>query len=114
MQAFHLYQRAAAQGFIAAKTSLARCYRLGIGTKVSPTKAVAWYKQAAHSDSADPQALFELAWCYQSGFGINRDPIMAEQLYLKAMELGHGGAAQQLKQRPLDLRYSSDRVHYLA
>ena len=65
--AFRFFAIATGMGYLPATLRLARCYALGIGTKISRPDAHYWYKNAA--DSGYEDAYFPLAICYSRGIG---------------------------------------------
>lgn len=56
--------------------------------------AFGWYERAAKK--GDPDALYELALCYEEGEGTAPCPQKAGELFLKAAERGHVGAQFRL------------------
>jgi len=58
-------------------------------------KSVYWLQKAV--DGGNPYAMEELAWRYEFGVGVNRDPEKARELYSAASRLG-AVDAKQLRQ----------------
>lgn len=83
--ALSLYELAAKQGNAEASVKLGDVFFYGRGIQADYEKAVAKY-QAAH-DSRHPRAAFNLAWCYQNGFGVKqRDFHLAKRHYGSATD----------------------------
>ena len=81
-----LLRQAAERGYAPAQTYYGRSLKMGTGTPQDLPGAVEWFRKAAAQK--DPVAYFELAVCYQHGFGVERDLDQAESWYSKAYDAG--------------------------
>ncbi|MBR1646626.1 MAG: sel1 repeat family protein [Selenomonadaceae bacterium] len=113
-RAVQLYREAATNGNVIAQYRLACCYENGDGVQQDLNSAKKWYATAAangHSgselklaklggssyDSKDAQDLYQRGNEYFYGWnGRAVDKEIARQLYVKAANLGHVGAHNQL------------------
>src|SRR5436305_7004193 len=80
------YQKAAKNGNMAAKLSLANCYRLGKGVKKDEIKAFKYYEILAKQEIADAQ--HQLGNCFYNGIGTKIDKVQAKCWYEKAVNNG--------------------------
>lgn len=102
-RAEQLFRRAAEQGNSFAKHELknpAFQYQMGLGLlfgingfEKNEKQAIAWLNVAAQQDHADAQ--YRLGICLVDGIGIKRDVVLADQLFIRAIELGHPTAHDQ-------------------
>ena len=94
LRAFQLYEKAAHHEYPPAMYMLSTRYKLGIGTKKDPEKALGWLKLAA--DKAQVQACYDLAVIYYKGLdGASVDHTSAIK-YLKLAARRHHTEAQSL------------------
>ena len=63
--------------------------------KKDGAKAVDWYRKAA--DVGDPNAQFNLGYCYWTGDGVKKDTDEAVKWFRKAAEQGNALAIETLK-----------------
>ena len=83
-----------AQGDANAQAYPGRNYTHGWeGFPCDPKRALHWFRLAAAQEQ--PSALFNLAWLYDAGEGVARDPAQAERLYARAAAAGHAGAIEE-------------------
>ena len=64
------------------------------------SKDIARVKHESHtkdSNQGEAEAQFNLAQCYDYGYGVPKDKAEAANWYRKAAEQGHGEAAEALK-----------------
>lgn len=94
-QAAEWLRKAADQNIPAAQTSLAQCYKLGIGLAKDEKKAVDWYRKAADQDDASAQ--YDLGKCYEDGIGMTKDEKQAIEWYRKAAAQEYAKALDALK-----------------
>ena len=85
-QSTELLRQAAERGYAPAQTYYGRSLKMGTGTPQDLPGAVEWFRKAAAQK--DPVAYFELAVCYQHGFGVERDLDQAEAWYRRAYDAG--------------------------
>lgn len=83
IEAMHLLEKSATQGYVPAQTTLAFI----LDSAERDAEAVHWYQQAAKHEDAD--ALFGLAGMYAKGEGTDKDPRKAGQLIQQAAQLEH-------------------------
>lgn len=83
IEAMHLLEISAAQGYLPAQTTLAFI----LDSAERDAEAVHWYQKAAKRQDAD--ALFGLAGMYAKGEGTDKDPHKAGQLIQQAAQLEH-------------------------
>jgi len=101
--ALQLLTKAAEANCFNAQAKLAKWYRDGTLIGRDPEKAFYWYKEAAKS--GDPETKCNLGWCFATGFGCTKNPILsatyfynaaaagvvaAQYNYAKCLELGNG------------------------
>ena len=94
-KAASLYQRAAAQGKVAASTRLAWMYEAGRGVERDLSKAAALFMQAAQAN--DPEAQFALAVMYRTGRGQPKDRAMFTQWLQKAAAQNYPAAVAAMQ-----------------
>lgn len=90
------YRRAAENGHSLGQSNYGRCLYYGIGTEKRWPEAVRWLAAAIDSNEANDGALYLLGICYYFGDGVNQDRARAVELYRRAAELDHAGAACEL------------------
>ena len=66
----------------------------GLGVKKYPAMAVHYFRKAA--DGGDPEAMFNLGYCYYNGNGVAEDRAQARELWRKAADAGHAYAKEVL------------------
>ncbi|CAF1142570.1 unnamed protein product, partial [Didymodactylos carnosus] len=79
------WNRAAVQGFHAARVKLGDYYFYGYGTEKSYEIAATHYKLAS-DQSPNPQAMFNLAYMHEKGLGLKKDIHLAKRFYDMAAE----------------------------
>ncbi|KAG0261028.1 hypothetical protein DFQ27_003170, partial [Actinomortierella ambigua] len=90
-EAFMWFQRAADGGIAYAQASLALLYVQGRGVEKNNDEALRWVTMAVAQGCPTGQAL--LGWMHENGLGgVERDDLMAEQLYRKAADQGSSTA----------------------
>lgn len=106
-EAVKWYRKAAEQGYAIAQITLASCYKKGQGVTQNHSEAVKWYRTAGSNkgrndtffletvewfrkaaEQGDPNAQFNLGWCYANGQGVTQDYSEAVKWYRKAAEQG--------------------------
>lgn len=90
------YKRAAENGHSLGQSNYGRCLYYGIGTEKKWPEAVRWLTAAIESSETNDGALYLLGICYYFGDGVNQDRKKAVELYRRAAELDHAGAACEL------------------
>lgn len=109
-QALDWYRKAAAQGHETAQAAVARLEAAGAGTTTAgPTSAddplaafnagdyaLAAKLWRAQADQGDSEAQFGLAYLYEQGLGVAKDPEQAVLLYRRAADQGHTMAQNNL------------------
>ncbi|OQV18486.1 Protein sel-1-like protein 1 [Hypsibius exemplaris] len=78
------WDRSAAQGHALARLKLGDYHYYGMGTEVDYEAAVNNYRQAESAPS--PQALFNLGYMHQRGYGVKQDLHLAKRFYDRALE----------------------------
>lgn len=96
------YRRAAENGSSLGQSNYGRCLYYGIGTDKKYSEAVKWLTAAIELSDTNDGALYLLGICYYFGDGVNHDRVKAVELYRRAAELDHGGAACELGQCYID------------
>ena len=87
-----------ARGHADAQAYLGRNYTHGWdGFPYNPKRALHWFRLAAAQEQ--PSALFNLAWLYDAGEGVARDPAQAERLYARAAAAGDAAAIEEMALR---------------
>ncbi len=79
-------EKAVAQDYAPAMTTLAAMYMFGDGVKVNGKKAVELLTRAI--ELGDGEALFVRGVCSEKGIGVEKDPVDAQSWYKKAAEKG--------------------------
>ncbi len=79
-------EKAVAQDYAPAMTTLAAMYMFGDGVKVNGKKAVELLTRAI--ELGDGEALFVRGVCSEKGIGVEKDPEDAQSWYKKAAEKG--------------------------
>lgn len=102
-KSFELFQKAAAQGHVAAQYMLGVMYELGKGVPKNDTKAIEWYEKAAAQGHANAQ--YNLGLIYYGGDGVPKDSTKAIEWLQKAAAQGDVNA-----QDFLDLLYEEGKV----
>lgn len=92
--AFRCYALASEMGHVSAYKGLARCFELGLGTKMDRRMAHKWYMNAV--EGGDRTALYPLALCYSRGIGTRFDFDTAVKLLSMAKRLGIDEAEAEL------------------
>lgn len=77
--------------------ALGWAYFTGTGVKRDRAKAVALYRVSARRGS--PEAMWNLALCYEEGTGVPRNMTRAKSWFKKAASLGHDDAIAVLSER---------------
>jgi TPR repeat protein len=85
-QALGWYLKAAEQGCVEAMNDIGIYYAQGIEVEKSAEEAFFWFKKACENES-DVGALYNLAKCYEIGFGTEVDLVEAKRLEKLADEL---------------------------
>ena len=88
------YGISAAMGYLPAHKELARCFELGIGTKIDRKMAFIWYGLAV--DGGDTDALYDLGRCYARGIGTHYNFERAAEVLTKAKRYGSSAAESEL------------------
>lgn len=86
VDAFSLFEKAAAYGDDTAQNWLGYCFYHGCGTSVDYGRAVKWFTAAAKAGNANAQDW--LGHCYECGHGVSRDKEKAKQWYKSAAAKG--------------------------
>ena len=94
VKAFEWYQKAAAQGNVAAQYNLGVMYDNGVGVPEDDVKAVEWYQKAAVQGAVYAQST--LGYMYSRGEGVNKDLVKAFEWYQKAAAQGNVAAQYNL------------------
>lgn len=63
------------------------------GVSKDPEKAIEWLREAA--DREHEEAIYELAICYENGWGVDEDEELAARFYVMAAGFGHWDAQYQ-------------------
>lgn len=85
------YTRSAAQQNTEALIKAGDYTYYGYGTEADPVKAVSYWTTAAESRRA-PLALWNLAWAYENGVGVEQDFHMAKRYYDMCLEIDNKAA----------------------
>ncbi|UQB42889.1 SEL1-like repeat protein [Thiomicrospira microaerophila] len=93
-KAAYWFEKAAQQGHIESKNSLALLYESGNGVDQDYQKAIYWYEQAAKKGHVNAQ--FKLALLYYNGQGVAQDFKQAFRWYEQAAKQGDAGAQNNL------------------
>jgi hypothetical protein len=68
------------------------CYYEGEGTEIYPTKCFKWAKVAA--EKSDVDSMWQCAWCYMNGEGVDQSTEQATHGYEKYLEFVDGEGAR--------------------
>ena len=90
---------------MAAKHSLANCYRLGKGVEKDEIKAFEYYENLAKLEFADAQ--HQLGNCFYNGIGTRVDVVQAECWYKKAVNNGN-----VISKNALAKRYNKKEIKF--
>jgi TPR repeat protein len=85
IKAAELYEKAAAQGSVEARAKVKDMYD-GVGAFADPQVKFKLIQSAA--DRGEAQAINSLGFLYETGQGVDYDPIEAATLYIRALETG--------------------------
>lgn len=85
IKAAEYYEKAAEQGSTKARVELEKFYE-GEGLFDAPEVKVKWIRHAA--ERGDAQAINSLGFLYETGDGVDYDPMKAAEFYIKALETG--------------------------
>ena len=88
------FEKGAEVGIRASQNNAGYLY-IAIEGKEDYNKAFYWFSKAAEQDS--PNALEFLGICYDNGWGVEKDPLKAQEYYKKAYRLGNRDAKERIK-----------------
>ena len=57
--------------------------------------AIGWYEKAVEEGSGI--AMYNMGWCYENGYRVEKDEAKALELYEKALEAGYEDAAEAVE-----------------
>lgn len=94
VEAFHWYEKSAAQGYDYSQSKLGVLYELGEGVKKDLSKAAVWYSKAAEQGNVSAQG--NLGRLYEIGKGVPKSIANAVIWYKKAADQGDSATQSNL------------------
>lgn len=108
-KAIEWYTKAAEQGNTDSQLVLGDIYREGKITKQDYQKAIKWYTKVI-KEILDSEALYQLGLMYQRGQGVEKNNIIAYNLFMEAIENGSSGNQATLALEKLEKEMTPEEI----